>query len=313
MISNGFCIWLTGLPSSGKTTIAECLKKELSADYCGDVEVIDGDEIRKHLSKGLGFSKEGRTENIQRVSWVASRLIRHGTIVIVSCVSPYRAMRENACEKISEVGGFTEVFVHTPLSVCEQRDVKGMYKKARAGEIKEFTGVSDPYEEPSSPDVTVHTAKETPSESAKTILTHLSKAGYIHRKVPRALYVGRWQPFHNGHFHIIKKKLDAGVPVAIGVRDTVVSEHNPYDLDNRIRMIRESFPSEDVIVVPIPDIESINIGRKVGYAIEKYDMPQDIEGISATEIRKSIEEGDGAWRLKVPVNAIKILEEIHKL
>lgn len=154
--SKGFALWFTGLPCSGKTTLAQTMGKELSRNGAR-VEYIDGDLIRKNLSKDLGFSKEDRQSNIERAAFVASLLVRNGVIVLVSLVSPYRSMRENAKRQI---GNFIEIFVNCPLSVCEKRDVKGMYKLARQGQIKNFTGVSDPFEEPLDPEVVVRTDRD---------------------------------------------------------------------------------------------------------------------------------------------------------
>lgn len=163
---HGLTIWLTGLSGAGKTTLAHYLFKRLSeAGY--PVEMLDGDIIRQHLTKGLGFSKEDRDENIRRIGFVAELLTRHGVIVIVSAISPYRDVRD---EVRSKIGRFVEVFVNAPLSVCEERDVKGLYKRARAGEICNFTGIDDPYEPPLHPDVECCTHLESIEESAAKIL-----------------------------------------------------------------------------------------------------------------------------------------------
>lgn len=171
----GLTVWLTGLSGAGKTTISQVLEKELRSRGC-KVEVLDGDIVRQHLAKGLGFSKEDRDENIRRIGFVANLLTRNGVIVIVSAISPYREIREELREKI---GNFMEVFVNAPLEVCEHRDVKGLYKKARAGEIKGFTGIDDPYEEPLNPDIECRTAKEKVAESVAKVIAKIEELSYL--------------------------------------------------------------------------------------------------------------------------------------
>ena len=174
----GFTLWFTGLSGAGKTTIAELVRPEL--ERRGRlVEWLDGDEVREHLSKGLGFSKEDRDTNIDRIGWVASRLTRHGAAVIVSAISPYREARQNAREMIEANGTFVEVFVDASVEECARRDVKGLYEKAFRGEIKEFTGVSDPYEAPEDPEIRIESEHEEPDESAQRILGLLEQRGLI--------------------------------------------------------------------------------------------------------------------------------------
>ncbi|PSB00440.1 adenylyl-sulfate kinase, partial [Merismopedia glauca] len=153
----GVTIWLTGLSGAGKTTISNALEQELR-DRCSKIEVLDGDVVRENLTKGLGFSKPDRDENIRRIGFVANLLTRNGVIVLVSAISPYRDIRQEVKQK---VGDLIEVYVNAPLAVCESRDVKGLYKRARAGEIKSFTGIDDPYEAPINPDVECRTDLET--------------------------------------------------------------------------------------------------------------------------------------------------------
>ncbi len=171
----GITIWFTGLPCSGKTTLAELVGKELTRrGYL--VEALDGDVTRKYLSKGLGFSKEDRDENIRRVGFVCSLLTRHRAIVTAAFVSPYRAIRAEIRQMI---GNFFEVYVKCSLEKCIERDVKGMYKKALAGEIKNFTGVSDPYEEPENPELIIYSDQESETASADKIIRKLEELGYI--------------------------------------------------------------------------------------------------------------------------------------
>jgi len=173
----GFCVWLTGLPCSGKSTIAEILSVMLKARG-RKVTLLDGDVVRTHLSKGLGFSKEDRITNILRVGFVASEIVKHNGVVICALVSPYRSAR-NQVRNMMEEGKFIEVFVDAPIEVCEERDVKGMYKKAKEGIIKGFTGVDDPYEYPESPEIHIDTTTLKPEESARKILEYLIKEGFI--------------------------------------------------------------------------------------------------------------------------------------
>jgi adenylylsulfate kinase len=179
----GFTLWFTGLSGAGKTTIAHLVGPEL--DRRGHIaEYLDGDTVRTHLSKGLGFSKEDRNTNIERIGWVASRLTRHGAAVLASAISPYDETRKHARAMVEEHGPFVEVFVKASVDECARRDVKGLYEKAFKGEIKGFTGVDDPYEEPSSPDVRLETEQHSAEESAEIILAHLEQRGLIAAPVP---------------------------------------------------------------------------------------------------------------------------------
>ena len=175
----GFTIWLTGLSGSGKTTLAELLVNELNVRDV-KVELLDGDEVRTNLSKGLGFSKEDRDTNIRRIGYVSRLLSRNGVGVITAAISPYREIRDEVRHLITRDGGdFIEVYVQCPIDVLIERDVKGLYKRALAGEIKEFTGVSDPYEEPLNPEVTVKTDCESIEESASKIIAALERRGLL--------------------------------------------------------------------------------------------------------------------------------------
>lgn len=175
MTRKGFTVWFTGLPSAGKTTLACLLQKKISEMEI-PVEHLDGDEIRKHLTKDLGYSKEDRNENIRRITFVAKLLTRVGAAVITSTISPYRSLREHAR---SEIGNFVEVYVNCPLEVCIRRDVKGLYKKALRGEVTQFTGVSDPYEPPLHPEIVLATDQTTPEENMEFIISKLQDLGYI--------------------------------------------------------------------------------------------------------------------------------------
>lgn len=175
MKQRGVAVWFTGFSGAGKSTIATALTKELKSKGYG-LEVLDGDEIRENLTKGLGFSKEDRDTNIRRIGFVAKLLVRNDVIVLVPVISPYRAIRDEMREAI---GNFVEVFVNAPIEVCEKRDVKGLYQKVRAGEIKQFTGISDPYEPPLNPEVECRTDLEELEESVGKIMSKLRESGYI--------------------------------------------------------------------------------------------------------------------------------------
>jgi adenylylsulfate kinase len=182
-MTEGFTVWFTGLPSAGKTTIAELVGPELER-LGRRVEYLDGDVVRTHLSKGLGFSKEDRDTNIERIGWVASRLTRHGAAVLVSAISPYEETRRKARALVEGYGAFIEVYVATSLDECVRRDVKGLYEKAFSGEIPTFTGVNDPYEEPLNPELTIATEEHEPEESAQIVLAKLAELGLVTDEVP---------------------------------------------------------------------------------------------------------------------------------
>jgi sulfate adenylyltransferase len=173
----GFCIWFTGLSGSGKSTTAEILTSLMLANG-KQVTVLDGDVVRTHLSKGLGFSPEDRDTNILRIGFVAGEIARHGGAIICAAISPYRATRNEARKMVGE-DRFIEIFVDTPIEVCESRDVKGLYARARRGQITGFTGVDDPYEAPTDPEITLYTVDTTPEENAHKIIEYLVEQGYL--------------------------------------------------------------------------------------------------------------------------------------
>jgi adenylyl-sulfate kinase len=177
--NKGFTVWFTGLSGAGKTTLAHALAKDLGTRDL-KLEVLDGDEVRNNLSKGLGFSKEDRDTNIRRIGYVARLLSRNGAGVIAAAISPYREVRDEVRRSIEAEGArFIEVFVKCPIHVLAERDVKGLYRKALAGEIKDFTGVSDPYEEPLDPEVVVETDMETIAQSGAKIIAELVRQGFL--------------------------------------------------------------------------------------------------------------------------------------
>ena len=177
-VLKGFTVWFTGLSGSGKSTISAELDRQLRERGVPNVEIMDGDEVREHLSRGLSFSKEDRDINIKRIAFVCHLLTRNGVPNIAAAISPYRSTREYARNMIKD---FVEVHVAAPLEVCEARDVKGLYQKARQGEIENFTGVSDPYEEPLNPEVVCQTHDESVEESAGKIISYLEREGYLKR------------------------------------------------------------------------------------------------------------------------------------
>lgn len=177
-MSKGVTIWFTGLSGSGKSTIARIVEKRLK-QLGRKVEILDGDVVRTNLSKGLGFSKEDRDTNIKRIGFVCHLLTRNGVVAIASAISPYREVRDY---NRSLIGNFVEVYAKCSLEECARRDVKGLYKKAMAGEIKGFTGVDDPYEEPLHGEVTCETDKESPEQSADRVMNKLEELGYLERK-----------------------------------------------------------------------------------------------------------------------------------
>jgi adenylylsulfate kinase len=175
--AEGFCLWLTGLPSAGKTSLANALVPRLTERGL-EVELLDGDEVRRGLSSDLGFDRKSRESHARRVAYVAKVLARHRTVALVALISPYRTSRDEARQAI---GRFVEVYVATPLEVCIQRDPKGLYRRALAGEIREMTGVDDPYEPPTAPEVRVDASRGSPDELADFVIRELERGGWLPR------------------------------------------------------------------------------------------------------------------------------------
>jgi sulfate adenylyltransferase len=175
----GFTVFFTGLSGSGKSTIANALLVKLLEMGGRPVTLLDGDIVRKHLSSELGFSKEHRDINIRRIGWVASEITKNGGIAICAPIAPYDTLRKDVRGMIAPLGGFVLVHIATPIEVCEERDRKGLYAKARAGIVKEFTGVSDPYEAPADAEITINTTDESPEEAAQEIILYLEREGFI--------------------------------------------------------------------------------------------------------------------------------------
>jgi sulfate adenylyltransferase len=177
----GICVWFTGLSGAGKSTTAEVLTT-LLLEHGRQVTVLDGDVVRTHLSKGLNFSREDRDTNIRRIGFVASEIVRHGGVVLCAAVSPYRATRNDVRNMVG-TDHFVEVFMDTPIDVCESRDTKGMYAMARRGEIKGFTGIDDPYEAPEHAEIVLETVRNAPEMNARQILVYLAESGFVRAEI----------------------------------------------------------------------------------------------------------------------------------
>lgn len=262
--------WLTGLPCSGKTTIAKELAKHLNA------EILDGDEIRS-MTDNNDFSKESRAKHMKSVAAIAFILSKHVN-VIVALVSPLRDVREEIKKKYSNM---KEIYLKCELSVCKNRDIKGMYAKAMREEITDFTGVQSEYEEPLSPDLIIRTDKSDVDKCVKKIMT-------LDENSPKALLIGRWQPLHKGHEWLVKEIQKKGHDVVLGIRHTQIDAANPHSVQERIDMIRRMF-GDSVGYVVLPDISGVYYGRNVGYEVQELKPPEEIAAVSATRIRSKIE------------------------
>lgn len=293
----GTVVWFTGLPCAGKTTLASALWRH-AVSVGHQVELLDGDMLRT-IAPGLGFSPEQRRAHLLRVAYTAGLLAKRGVSVFCAFVSPDAAVRKEVRETVLMVsGGLAEwqlVYVQADIQTCRHRDVKGMYARADAGKIKDFTGVSAPYDPPVDElDYLVNTDWSSVESSVACLVKKL-------RLAPErcALFIGRWQPFHNGHKHIIDQALSAGESVCIAIRDTPISPNDPFSVENRIEMVRAVY-GNGVRVVVIPDITSVNIGRRVGYEVNRVEVPEKMGQVSATVIRELIQAGDERWQLSLP-------------
>jgi adenylyl-sulfate kinase len=299
-MGKGFCVWFSGIPSSGKSTIANIVKNKLEQDFGILSIILDGDEIRENITKGLGFSKEDRYENVTRVAWMAKQIVNAGGVALVALVSPFADARKAARKIIGEDNVYS---IHVGCSTKEaiNRDVKGLYAQAIKGEITGLTGYDAPYEIPTNADLDITTEYCT-AEASATLVIEVLQDVYFLSPGRTALFIGRWSPFHNGHRYIIDKAINEGKNVSIGVRCS--KEH--FTVHDRIHMIKSVYPH--AYVFAMPDIESVNIGRLVGYDVNRYDVPDNIAGISATEIRKQINCGDNTWKQNVPEEVARFLK-----
>ena len=300
-------IWLTGLSGSGKSTIAEALQTRL-----GPAFIIDGDTLRKGLCQDLGYSVQDRKEHVRRVAELAKLLASSGTTVIVALISPDKAARRSARSSVEGAAiPFYQVFVDAPLEVCEERNVKGLYQRARAGEITQFTGIDAPYDVPQHPDLQCDTANESIQASVDSIQAMLGAAD---AQSPHLCFVGRWTPFHRGHWIIMEKAMaeEPDRPVLVLVRDT---SFDLWSASYRKRMLEASFKEMGVpaSVVIIPDISSVNWGRGVGWTPRKIEVEADIAGISATDLRARMQAGDETWKDIVAPGVADFIEQNNAL
>ena len=265
-------IWMTGLSGAGKTTIAMAAAKRFGC------EVLDGDTIRDFFQNS-DFSREGRERHLLGVARMARMISKH-TPVICSFITPYESTREKILEILPE--GAVMAHVSTSLEVCEERDVKGLYAKARTGEISNFTGVSDDFDHPNCATLTLNSS----GGEGESVSDMVDLLGEYFQKPKAVLLPGRWQPLHVGHEWLIQQELDQGKRVVVGIRDTPITDSNPYSAEVRKRMIEHRYRDEDVEAWIMPDIEAISYGRKVGYQVrEAEDIPPEIFAVSATGVR----------------------------
>ena len=301
-------IQLTGLPGAGKTTLSYNVRRELQKRGC-KVEVIDGDEYRATLCRDLGFSRSDRLENIRRLGFVGKKLAQNGVMVLLSAVNPYEEARRELRESFAPV---KTVWIDCDLETLRERDPKGLYRRAflrddHPQKLNNLTGVGDPFEIPQDADLVIKTNQETETESTEKLLNFvLANIGQDNRKRPKALFIGRWQPFHNGHKWLVEQKLSRQIPVLLAVRDVEPDANNPLTTAQTIEILRKFYEGEDVEVISIPNIESVNFGRNVGYEINEFAPPPEIKNISATEIRNSLRAKSDAWKENAD-------ERIHEL
>ena len=265
-------IWLTGLSGAGKTTIA------IAAAERYGCEVLDGDTIRDFFSNH-DFSHEGRKRHLLGIARMAKMISKH-THVVCSFITPYEDVREEILGILPD--NAIMAHVSTSLELCEERDAKGLYAKARSGEISNFTGISDPFDEPKC----AHISLESSGDEGKTVNDLVDRLAPFFEKPRAVLLPGRWQPLHVGHEWLIQRELDQDKRVVVGIRDTPITEADPFSADLRKRMIEHRYEAEDVEAWIMPDIEAISYGRKVGYEVrETDDIPPEVFEVSATGVR----------------------------
>lgn len=322
-------IQLTGLSGSGKTTLASNVKAMLlKLNY--KAEVIDGDAYRQTLCKDLGFSKADRIENIRRLGTLANVLVRNNVITIMAAINPYESVRQ---ELKSQYDSVHTVWIDCDLDTLIQRDTKGLYRRAmlpndHPEKISNLTGIDDPFERPEKPDLIINTKDTAVQEASHKLLDYIrlhiqsSFSDHSPNEVPlnpiisnspKALFIGRWQPFHNGHKWIIEQKLSRGIPVLIAVRDKLPDEKNPLTTTQTVNLIEKIYEKNPLVsTIVIPDIESINYGRNVGYEVNEIIPPPDVFTISATDIRQKFQEGSDSWKLHIDPSIHHLLEQYLK-
>ena len=265
-------LWMTGLSGAGKTTIAMAAAERFGC------EVLDGDTIRDFFSN-RDFSREGRKRHLMGIAKMANMISKH-TDVICSFITPYEDVRKEILNILPD--NAVMVHISTSLRVCEERDSKGLYAKARTGEIDNFTGISDPFDEPKC----AHLSLNSNGEVGNSIDDMVDQLSHLFEKPKAVLIPGRWQPLHVGHEWLIQHELDKGKRVVVGVRNTPVTESDPYSAEIRKRMIEHRYSGEDVEAWIMPDIEAISYGRKVGYEVREADnIPAEVFAVSATGVR----------------------------
>jgi len=260
--------------------------------------------IRKSLSKDLGFSKEDRAENVRRAATLAQIFNEFGVNVVAGFVSPYEDIRNSVKTIVEKNGNFILGYVKCSVEECIRRDVKGMYEKAKKGLIQNFTGISDPYEEPKNPDIVVDSENETISQSVNKILDYIIKRGFIEEKA--TLFIGRFSPFHKGHKYIFDSVLNNGGKIVVAIRNTKVNEDNPYTAEQRKKIIETAYAGNpNATVIIIPDIAKVCVGRGVGYEI--MAVPENVRLISATKIRQN-----GAYE-NIPEEVVDLVKKFDKI
>ena len=265
-------IWLTGLSGAGKTTIAMAAAERFGC------EVLDGDTIRDFFSNH-DFSHEGRKRHLLGIARMAKMISKH-THVVCSFITPYEDVREEILGILPD--NAIMAHVSTSLELCEERDAKGLYAKARSGEISNFTGISDPFDEPKC----AHISLDSSGDEGKSVNDLVDRLAPFFEKPRAVLLPGRWQPLHVGHEWLIQRELDQGKRVVVGIRDTPITEADPFSADLRKRMIEHRYEAEDVEAWIMPDIEAVSYGRKVGYEVrEAQDIPAEVFAVSATGVR----------------------------
>lgn len=286
------CIFFTGIPCSGKTTLAKKLLR-----YYPSSHLLDGDEIRNTpLAKDVGFAPEDRAKHILRMGQIASILVKNGVTAICSFVSPQKEIRDQVRAMFNE-GEFIEIYISTPLEECMKRDVKGMYAKAVKGEIPNFTGYNAPYEGPENAELTIDTTDISEEEALEEILKLVNPY-----KERACFFIGRWNGvMHNGHKYIIDQKLNEGKNVIMAVRNVEPDEKNPWTAREVKEMLDYLWKDDDrVEVIIIPDVLSVEYGRGVGYEVNEIKVDKQIAGISGTKCRELIASNDDTWVELVP-------------